>query len=150
MFQFAAPIASLLSQAGWYQGREIDITDFKQELTVNGFTIPIAVEKFLTEFGRLNIIFLRAHGTDTVHFDAKEAVRGVDPLWAQKDYKTRLANKNLCIIGEAYSNHLTLMMDEDGAVYGGYDDFLCFIANSGREAIEAICLRLNSKEIPYL
>jgi hypothetical protein len=41
-------------------------------------------------------------------------------------------------------------MDESGRVYGGFDDFLRFIGNSGAEAIEVICAnqRARIQEIP--
>lgn len=45
---------------------------------------------------------------------------------------------------------MSLYMDEVGTVYGGFDYYLCFIADSGKEAIEAICQHKPSQEIQEL
>jgi len=62
----------------------------------------------------------------------------VDARWVRDDYALRIGNSKLCVIGAAYSDHLLLFMDNAGRVYGGYDDFLCEVAGSGPEAIEAL------------
>ena len=95
----------------------------------------------------MNLTFPRYNGHDTLHFNACEAGAGEDARWVQGDYAPRIGNSKLCVIGEAYSNHLLLFMDDAGRVYGGYDDFLCDVASSGPEAIEALVANHTLPEI---
>lgn len=140
MFKLSDQTKKLLKNAGWYPDRHIDITVYRDSLVNDNYKIFQTTEKFLHEYGGLSIEFPLSNGNKTtLHFNVVQAVEEVDPLWAQSDYYKRLKNKDVCVIGQAYTDHLTLMMDEAGFVYGGFDDYLCFIANSGEEAIEAIC-----------
>jgi hypothetical protein len=149
MKDFSTAVENLLLKAGWYKGRKIDVGLFRQSLKEDGFTLIPIVEEFLREFGGLRIFFDKLSGQkESFHFDAQKATEGVHPAWAQKNYADRLNNKTLCIIGEGYSDHLTLMMDINGKVYGGYDDILIFIAENGRDAIEAICADKKFEHIP--
>jgi hypothetical protein len=147
MAQFVEPINNLLHEAGWDSDRSINIDLFKRKLEEDGYVLSLAVKDFLKEFGGLKIAFGRYDSTDHFHFDVITAVEGIHPAWIHQDYSIRLNNHNLCIIGQAYSNHLTLVMDDDGKVYGGFDDELFFIANSGREAIVNICLDRKPEKI---
>ena len=106
-----------------------------------------SVSTFLEEFGDLVISFKRKDGSrDTVHFDACEAVV-VGLWWIQNDYARRIGESRFCVIGSAYTNHLLLFMAKSGQVYGGFDDYLCFIAPSGLEAIVVIYTNQPVREI---
>lgn len=94
----------------------------------------------MLEYGGLNIQFTVRNGIESnLHFDVNQAVEEVDPIWVQKAYYDRLGKIDLCVIGQVYTDHLVLMMDNNGNVYGGFDSYFSFIARSGEEAIEAIC-----------
>lgn len=149
MLECSDQAKKLLSKAGWYPGRYVDIAVYRDIILKDSYKIFRIVEKFLHEFGGLAVEFKLRNGSQTtLHFNVTQAVEEVDPIWAQNDYYTRLGNKDVCVVGQAYTDHLTLMMDEAGAVYGGFDDYLCFIANSGEEAIEAICSNAIFDAIP--
>lgn len=47
--------AKHLSQAGWYEGRKIDITDQVKLLENFGYTVFDAAKKFIEEYGELDI-----------------------------------------------------------------------------------------------
>ena len=142
-----------LAQAGWKVGRKVWTIKYRAFLTGEGYAWFPAVAEFLAEFGGLLIEFKREDGgPDTIDLDACEASSGFDSRWVTEDYIQQIGQTKFCAIGQAYSTHMLLFMDEAGRVYGGFDDFLCFIGNSGAEAIEVICSnqRARIKEIPEL
>ncbi|HEY9805401.1 MAG TPA: SUKH-3 domain-containing protein [Candidatus Obscuribacterales bacterium] len=146
---FTPSTLAYLTQAGWQPGRKISLIKYRAYLDGEGYAWFPAVASFLSEFGDLLITFKRnSGGVDTMSFDACDAGDSFDTYWVQKNYAPRIGQSQLCVIGVAYGHHLLLFMDEAGRVYGGYDDFLCFIGNSGPEAIEAICSNHRSQEIP--
>jgi len=148
MVSFSRKVRKYLENAGWNENRIINIDTFKNSLLENKYHFFKSTENFLQRFGYLHIVYpINIETESDLHFDVIQAINEIDPLWGQKNYYKRLGNRNICIIGQAHSDHLTLFMDDLGAVYGGFDDFLCFIANSGEEAIEAICLKKSFKEI---
>lgn len=141
-------VKELLIKAGWYEGRRIDVNKYKKCFQEENYPLLGTVRRFLAEFGDLHIEFQRENGEmDLLHFDAIKAARDIDPAWVQKAYANRLKNDNLCVIGQAYSNHIILFMDGDEKVYGGYDDLLYIISASGKGAIEHICLNYLIEEI---
>lgn len=149
MFKFTEQVKGLLLNAGWSQERLVNTDLYKQRLIEAGYEVFPEVDSFLSEFGDLSIRFTKK-GTDIedfLNFKVPLAVAGINPLWIKDDYVNRIG-QDLCIIGQAYSNHLTLMMDKKGKVYGGFDDNLYFVADSGREAVQTICSDHKLKELP--
>ena len=137
-----------MTQAGWKVGRKAWTVKYRAFLTGEGYTWFPAVADFLAEFGDLLIKFKREDGSsDTINLDACEASAGV---WFPDYYAPRTGQTRFCAIGQAYSNHLLLFMDEAGRVYGGFDEYICLIGSSGEEAIEIICSnqRARIQEIP--
>jgi hypothetical protein len=105
-------------------------------------------DQLLAEFGNLQIRFDTTVGVyETAHFDAIKAMEGIDPNWIKESYFSRVGGKHLCPIGQAYS-HMTLMVDTEGTIYGGYDDFLCLLGRDGQEALVAICANKKFPELP--
>ena len=144
MTELNETVKVLLSKSGWRNGRKTSATKYKELALREGYHWFDAVDKFLSEFGGLQMYFHVKDKKDLLHFDAIKAMLDIDPLWIKEDYYSRLGNKNLCPIGQSSADHMTLMMDIDGFVYGGYDETLYFIGRDSTEAIEAICL---SKEL---
>lgn len=147
MHSFSASALAFLSQAGWYAGRTTGTLSYQLCLAAEGYAWFPSVAAFLGEFGGLTLTFPRYNGHDTLHFNVCQASAGVDPGWVLDDYAPRIGNPRLCVIGAAYSNHLLLFMDDAGRVYGGYDEFLCEVANSGQEAIDALVANYKLPEI---
>ncbi|MBF9142692.1 SUKH-3 domain-containing protein [Hymenobacter properus] len=151
MYNFSPSTLAYLTQAGWEVGRKEWTIKYRAFLSGEGYDWFPAVADFLAEFGDLLIRFKREDGSsDTIDLDACNASSGFDSRWVTEDYTRRIGQTKFCAIGQAYSNHMLLFMDEAGRVYGGFDDFLCFIGNSGAEAIEVISSnqRERIKEIP--
>jgi hypothetical protein len=138
---FSNKVQEYLKISGWTPARQIHIKNIKYVLSEN-YNVSEKIIQFLTSFYLLDIKFLSplSEQMDRIHFDVDKVIKDFDYLWVQEDYKFR-TNSNLCPIGQVFSDHMTLLMDEYGKVYGGYDDLLIYIAETGEEAIEAICTK---------
>lgn len=149
-FRFSAKVKALLEEQGWHEGRVIDVNEFKETILKEGYTWIKSVEEFLKEFGELKISFTTGNNTiSNLHFDLIKAVDDIFFEWT-KVYSERIGNIEVCPIGQAFNDHLTILMDKTGKVYGGYDQSLFFIGNSGEEAIERICSNGELIEVPPL
>ena len=149
MIPFSEQTIQYLRRAGWTPGSVVDTNSFEELLTRAGFVAHDAALTFLREFGGLTIQHPHAKVadmTDDMHFDLSIVVKHVVP--ADVDAYGKVIGRKLCPIGEAARGYLMLMMDEQGAVYGGYDDFFVEVAESGHAAIEALCSGKELKSIP--
>lgn len=139
MISFTPSTSAYLTKAGWYVGRTVSLPKFRAYLMGEGYAWFPAVATFLAEFGDLRIRFERNGLSETLNLFACEASASFDSLWVVEDYAQRIGRAQFCVIGKVYTGHLLLFMDDTGQVYGGFDDFLCFIGSTGVEAIEALC-----------
>ncbi|MBT1711949.1 SUKH-3 domain-containing protein [Fulvivirgaceae bacterium PWU5] len=139
----------IVMRSGWFEGRQINTSAFQEMALNEGYFWFDKADQLLTEFGNLKILFNTTVGVDeTAHFDAIKAMRDIDPKWIKESYFLRIDSKRLCPIGQAYSNHMTLMVDTEGDIYGGYDDFLCLVGRDVQEALTAICANKKFPELP--
>jgi SUKH-3 immunity protein len=120
----------ILEKLGWTQKRKINVNNLKKYLIGKGYFWSDQVKIFLEQFAFLKM--------EQMHFDILKTERDIDSSWVLENYSHRLNNIELCIIGQAYDNHMTLFMDSFGKIYGGYDDSLYLIGNSYQSAIENI------------
>lgn len=136
---FSVRTRNVLLRAGWKDSRRIDIQPYERALQEKGFPVFPILAKFLEKFGGLsfNNPSSRPPAIEDWHFRVSDAVRHAFPNNI-KAYG-RIVGLTLSVIGEASRDHLMLMMDERGRVFGGYDDIFLDIGNSGEEAIEGLC-----------
>ena len=140
-------INKILLAAGWYEKRAIDVRNIYDFLTSEGFVWGSTIETFLREFGNLSYSFVdKDFQRQIFHFSPLVALAGIHKGWVLNDYAPRV-NKDLCIIGQARNGYMTLSMAKDGSVYGGYDDFLCYIGENGEKAIENLVNEVDLVEI---
>jgi hypothetical protein len=136
----SASTVQRLKSAGWTRDRAIDVKWMEAALRGEGYVVFDSVAKFLTAFGELRIAYQNyrdATVPDGCHFDAARAAEHV--FREQVSYWSTLTDKELCPIGEAFNEHMTVVMAKDGSVYAGYDDHLVQLGRTGTEAIEALC-----------
>lgn len=142
-------IENTLCLSGWFKGRNVDISNDKRCLAKDKYQLTSIVECFLHEYSGLTIKFTTpSNDLDFFHFNVCKAVQDLDSRWVYEDYIKRISTLKICPIGQAYSNHLTLFMDELGYLYGGYDDYFCLISNNENEVIEALINKKMITEIP--
>lgn len=128
-----------LVKADWRDGRSIDTNAFEQANRESGLLVSEKALSFLREFGNLRLTFPHyrvPEHEDSCHFDAFFAAGNAIPD-AIKEYENAVG-RPLSVIGEARSDHMTLCMDKDGRVYGGFEDVLVKFGNSGIDAINCL------------
>ena len=131
---------SCLKEAGWRPRRRVSLEAIISDLKSQGYEPPTAVVEFLGSFGGLLLIYPHYKvptALDQCHFDAAGAARGVF-RGLVSEWAARVGSE-LCPIGQAFHDHMTLTMTETGSVYAGFDDTLSFVAPSGIKAVEALC-----------
>ncbi len=129
-----------LRAAGWEPGRRLDVRSFVEVLAGDGYAVFPPVEEFVAAFGNLTISFPHYRDPtiiDHCHFDVAQAVRNVFP--ENVSYWSDRVGDPLCPIGEAFSNHMTLLIADDGAMYGGFEETLVKLGDNGDEALNNLC-----------
>jgi hypothetical protein len=109
-------------------------------LASDGYVVSPAVEKFLASFGGLSLSYPHYRDptlADRCHLDAALAAENV--FAEQVSYWSSRVGSELCPVGEAFSDHMTMVMTDDGAVYAGFDETLVRLGNSGTEALNTLC-----------
>lgn len=150
MATFSAATIALLHQAGWSEERRIDISEYEKCLKAEGYPVLTVVVDFLERFGGLRVVYphYRVPETnDEFWIDPMIAAADIYIERVSEDYNQRVG-AHLCVIGEAFSRHMTVMMSPDGKVYAGYDDTLIRVGDSGIDAIEALCTGRDMPKIP--
>lgn len=140
MQEISSRALSFLSRVGWNEFRIVDTRAYEKANEKAGFYANKQAVRFLSSFGGLRLDFPHAQApdlSDSFHFDAETAASEIDPL-ALSEYEERLG-KRLTVIGQAHSAHMTLCMDNEGGVYGGYEDYLARLGDTGVEAINNLC-----------
>jgi hypothetical protein len=126
MAQFSEKAERLLRKAGWYPGRNTDISGIVEEFQAIGCELFPVAREFLEEFAFLEIAYI---------FDTQRSLIGLvhfDPIRASGRYErveevyAQIVGKPLCIIGELEQD--VLMMDPEGRVYNGLGTYL-FLMN---------------------
>lgn len=150
MAEFSAETRDLLQQAGWSEDRRIDTSEYEKCLKSEGYPVHAVVVDFLKRFGGLRVVYPHPRvpqTNDEFQIDPMVAAAHICLERVTEDYNERIGAQ-LCVIGEAFDYHMTLMIDPNGKVYAGYDDTLIYVGNSGVDAIEAICSGRDKPEIP--
>ena len=135
-------VETIARQAGWHEQRSIDRGSIVEQIKKEGYTAMSNVVDFMTHFNGIVILFDNKRNgikDDDIRFDFEHATHLEVPERVNGNYANRI-QKALIPIGSAYRDHFVLLMANDNCVYGGYDNYLCKIGDSGFDAIEAIIL----------
>jgi hypothetical protein len=149
MAVFSAETRALLQQAGWSEDRYVDTSEYEKSLKSEGYPLHEIVLDFLKRFGGLRVVYPHHRvkdEKDEFYINPTVAVAGIGSGWVE-EYSERVGAL-LCVIGQAFSYHMALVMDSDGRVFAGYDDTLIHVGNSGTDAIEAIYSGRDMPQIP--
>lgn len=143
---------ALLQQAGWSPTRQVDTGVYERALAAEGYPVHQRVKAFLSAYAPLRI-FAPVEGSRT---EAREIL--IDPLLAMEavyvervaeDYSPRVGQA-LCVVGQYHDGNVVLLMDAEGGVYGGYDETLLHLGETGEQALEAMCSGGSFSEVPEL
>ncbi|TCO19084.1 SUKH-3 immunity protein of toxin-antitoxin system [Kribbella steppae] len=122
----------LLSSAGWFPGRVIDVSRTEHAYESEGFTMHDAGLAVLQEFSELVVC-----GDDRrqcLWFDGERALRGRDSAWSHAYSED--SGRVLLPVGE-YS-HMVVLVDEAGGLWGGFDDSYGWLAGSVVELVHGL------------
>jgi len=147
---FSEITVGLLREAGWTTNRDVPTTAHEQALKAGGYQVFPVVRDFLRQFGGLQIsrkfVWNRVPLVSKFHFDARIAVGA----WSPEFIKSFESSERgpLCVIGETEFGDSVLLMDEQGRLYSGTDEYLTLVGNSGYDAVEALCTGRKYRKIP--
>ncbi|WP_028531949.1 SUKH-3 domain-containing protein [Paenibacillus sp. UNC217MF] len=115
----------ILRDAGWYEGRRIDIKEIEENLEKIGYTIFPEVKSFLREFGNLVI-------EDTINDEIHNTSIRITNYYKNRSFKSleEYAGEKLVPVGMIDSDNLLLFVSESGKVY-------CSTGKLGDNATEA-------------
>jgi hypothetical protein len=142
-------VYNILKKSGWNENRQIDEEKIIRKITSEGYPLMESVISFMKSFEGLLIKFDNLQNgikDDTINLDFENATHVETPGKIRKSYVPRI-QKELCLVGLAYRDHLALLMSEDGYVYGAFENYFCFIDKTGIEALQAIILNKDFGEI---
>ena len=135
----------LLSDAGWFPDRQVDISQDIKELEAEGYTVFPSVQRFLLSFNGLDLqwsIFDTRSGRDLhtdVWIDGAAVAGALFSEW-RSDYEAFLGT-SVCPIGKAEHGHFTLLMDIRGQVFGVFDELIVLYGETGVQAIDTLVTR---------
>ncbi|EMS8291124.1 SUKH-3 domain-containing protein [Salmonella enterica] len=130
-------VMRVLSQNGWRYDRKENIDKYIKYLSIRGYFVNENICNFLAEFGDLIIkheSYSDPNEYDKSDFDPIKAADWLDLKWVTEVYEP-LINKRLCPVGVGFSEHMTYFFSDDGALYGGFDDYFCIIGDNINEAM---------------
>jgi hypothetical protein len=148
---FSEQTQKILTVAGWSSDYSYDTARYKAIFAEAGCEVPEKVLKFLQSFGGLRLYYPHRIDTKPVMMEFRPLI-GLEALKTNicKDlehYAQRIGGDKIFPIGNFAGLYMLMMMDEQGIVYGAYDEFFVKVAESGIEAIEAICGGKDFEEI---
>ena len=135
----SARTRDILRSAGWEPERRCDITKYEAAYSSKGYPIIRLVLEFLREFGDLTLSyphFRNPEAMDGCNFRAVEACAWDRP-WL-RGYEKHIGQL-IVPIGHAFSDHMLLVMAEDGAVFACLEDMVCKVGENASAALNALC-----------
>ena len=135
-------VEKIVRQSGWDETRKANRAKLAEKIKKEGHLILENGLDFMEQFEGLIIYFENKKNgikNDDINFDFEHATHLIDAERINPDYSVRI-KKPLMLIGSAYRDHFVLLMSDDNNVYGAFDSFICKIADTGIDAIEAIIL----------
>lgn len=130
-----------LREAGWHPERRIDVSECERAMERHGVRLQESARRFLETFGKLELRYSKRglSGLEgACHFHADVAVLRIDSELLD-EYQQFLDCK-LSVVGACSDGETVLLMDEKGAVYGGIEETLFVLGQTGVDAINALCM----------
>ena len=129
-----------LVRAGWTKDRRIDVGPHVRQLEADGYAVFDGVREFLARFGGLRLKypdFRVPEHDDSCHFDAAVASQRISKLTVAA-YAEAIGGP-VCPVGNAFHDHMVLMMTERGVVYAAFEGALVHIADTPIDTINNLC-----------
>lgn len=127
----------ILEKAGWYEGREIDISEWERISEEEGFLLFDEAKKFLREFGGLCIHKYDEYSKEFHPYHEFES----DSFSSSLIIAETINEKAICV-GIIYGNNSSLYISESGKIYDDYG----FVGNTIYEAWDCILETISRSE----
>ncbi|MEK5236167.1 SUKH-3 domain-containing protein [Paenibacillus sp. FSL L8-0470] len=137
----------ILSDAGWYPGRKVDIQEVVDFLESKGYKVFPCVLDVLYEFSKLRCSFTRPNGDEDSFYVNPEEAYG--DYYDKEDFNEieMRVKESLIAIGQARNDNMMMFMSESGKVYGESGYYLVKFGDNIHEALDNLCLVQPGKEI---
>lgn len=136
-----------LTSAGWYDGRKIDIQNIKDLFKERQIELFKTAEKFLVEFGMLEITFQDPNPSfdmkEYIHFNPKLAVGDCLDREYFEDLEEELneeIGEKVIPVGETDRGNLILLITPSEKYYGYTDGCLVKFGDNTEEMLECLCI----------
>ncbi|WHX31874.1 SUKH-3 domain-containing protein [Brevibacillus agri] len=132
-------VRDLLQKAGWFNGREVDISQYLDFLKDEEYYVFKGATDFLKEYGGLIIQFENPKRLDsylTLNINPIDAASSIFRE-VSKRYE-RYCNESFVIVGEIPLMEMTWYISSSGTFYGGNDDFLIRLGDDFCQALHNI------------
>jgi hypothetical protein len=125
-----AKVEKYLIQSGWYENRKIDMTEILHEWIEKRYIITEENIELIESFG-LMVINANNHKID---INPLKQYFNTETLKEYTDY----FGMQLIPIGSILYENTFLLMNNQGNIYGVFDEFVCFAGNNFFEFIQNI------------
>lgn len=146
MRRFSEEAESILIAGGWAPGRTVDVSTWRDQFKARGLSMHDAAEKFLREFGGLDVRISGSGLTsakEPFQFDPELALGEEDSfaLWSRR------IGHSLFPLGELDRGRFFLGIDEEGEIYlvSGW------LARFGKfeAGLESLTRGIMAKDVPW-
>jgi hypothetical protein len=128
---------SSLRRAGWKPTRSVRTSICEEAYAHEGLQLLPKPKAFLRKFGGLVIPYVtKSQQQDVLDFLAERAIRGMKH--GIKGFEKLLVTAPLCPVGHYLFGTCILLMDRKGQIFGGSDETLTRVGNTGEKAISNI------------
>lgn len=128
-----------LEEFGWSDDRNVDIKLYRMALKEEGYPVHESVEACLRSYAGIQIWTSGDADANDIRIDPIKAIESVYIERVQEEYDFK-AGKKLCVIGMYHRGHMVVMMDDEGVVYGGYDEEFHRLGDSMEDCLNSICV----------
>jgi hypothetical protein len=126
-----------LTEAGWYQGRVVELGPALAALAEAGHVPDDTFLCFAAQYEGLVVRYTCDDGfQDEIHFNIREGCANATPGWARR-YSQR-CGEVLIPFGTANTEHTQLLRSPAGNFYGGFDDEFWMLGRCVEELVENI------------
>lgn len=131
-----------LIEAGWFEGRKIDISDIVAKLERNGFEVFDAAKNFYEEFGELVIVskVTTPSGRVLTETCSTEIRSSLDYLTPERNNLDFYLYEKTLFVGDIGFGELNLYISESGKIFTS----MGLEGENGVEAIDNIVCRRNA------
>lgn len=113
----------ILKEAGWYEGRNIDIDDIVRYCEEGGYGVFPKAKEFFKEFGN---IIIKKDGYNYHVFDLKKVFARGQYNGCLSEVISEVIGEKVLLIGNIYGSMFDLYISESGKIY---DDHACLGEN---------------------